>query len=31
MNDLLEHLIDTREGMKACQDYGKAMGEKLGA
>jgi flavodoxin len=29
--NLLEHLIDTREGMKACQDYGKAMGEKLGA
>ena len=29
--NLLEHLVDTREGMKSCQDYGKAVGEKLGA
>jgi flavorubredoxin len=29
--NLLEHLVDTREGMKACHDYGKAIGEKLGA
>jgi flavodoxin len=28
--NLLEHLIETHEGMKACQDYGKAIGEKLG-
>ncbi len=28
--NLLEHLVDTREGMKACHDYGKAVGEKLG-
>jgi flavodoxin len=27
--NLLEHLVDTREGMKACHDYGKAIGEKL--
>jgi flavodoxin len=26
---LKEDLIDTREGMKACQDYGKVFGEKL--
>jgi len=29
--NLLEHLVDTREGMKSCHDYGKAIGEKLGA
>ena len=27
---LLEAAVDTREGMRACQDYGKAFGEKLG-
>jgi flavorubredoxin len=29
--NLLEHLVDTREGMKSCHDYGKAVGERLGA
>jgi flavorubredoxin len=29
--NLLEHLVDTQEGMKSCHDYGKAIGEKLGA
>jgi flavorubredoxin len=28
--NLLEHLVDTAEGLRACQAYGKAMGEKLG-
>lgn len=28
--NLLEHLVETREGMKACHDYGKAIGEKVG-
>ena len=28
--NLLEHLVDTREGMKACHDYGKAIGQKTG-
>ena len=28
--NLLEHLVDTREGLKSCQDYGKAIGEMLG-
>jgi len=28
--NLLEHLVDTREGMKACHDYGKTFGQKLG-
>ncbi|OGP64028.1 MAG: nitric oxide synthase [Deltaproteobacteria bacterium RBG_13_47_9] len=27
--NLLEHLVDTREGIKACQDYGKTVGQKL--
>ena len=27
--NLLEHLVETKEGLKACQDYGKAVGEKL--
>jgi flavodoxin len=27
---LKEDLMKTREGMKACQDYGKVFGEKLG-
>ncbi len=29
--NLLEHLVETKEGMKACHDYGKAICEKLGA
>jgi flavorubredoxin len=29
--NLLEHVLETREGLKACQDYGKAIGEKLGS
>ena len=29
--NLLEHLVDTQEGMKSCHDYGKAIDEKLGA
>ncbi len=28
--NLLEHLVETAEGMKACQDYGKAIGTQLG-
>jgi NAD(P)H dehydrogenase (quinone) len=28
--NLLEHLVETQEGMKACHDYGKAVGEKVG-
>ena len=28
--NLKEGLIETREGMKACQDYGRVFGEKLG-
>jgi len=27
--NLLEHLVDTMEGRRACQDYGRALGEKL--
>jgi hypothetical protein len=27
---LKEDVIETREGMRACQDYGKVFGEKLG-
>ena len=27
--NLLEHLVDSREGMKSCHDYAKAIGEKL--
>ena len=27
--NLREHLVDTTEGLRACQAYGKAMGEKL--
>ena len=27
--NLLEHVLETRDGLKACQDYGKAIGEKL--
>jgi hypothetical protein len=27
--NLKEHIIDTQEGVKACQDYGKAIGAKL--
>ena len=29
--NLKEALIETAEGMQACQDYGKVFGEKLGA
>ena len=28
--NLTEAMVDRGEGMKACQDYGKALGEKLG-
>ncbi len=28
--NLREHLVGTEEGLRACQAYGKAMGEKLG-
>ena len=28
--NLLEHLIEARDGMKACHDYGKAISQKLG-
>ena len=27
--NLLEDLVETREGLKSCQDYGKAIGEML--
>jgi hypothetical protein len=27
---LKEDIIETGEGLRACQDYGKAIGEKLG-
>ena len=27
--NLLEHLVDTKEGLKSCHDYGMAIGEKL--
>lgn len=27
--NLKEHTIDTQEGLKACQDYGKAVAEKI--
>jgi hypothetical protein len=27
--NLKEELVDTREGMKSCQDYGRVIGEKL--
>ena len=27
--NLKEHVIDTQEGLKACQDYGKAVAEKI--
>lgn len=29
--NLLEHLVEDAEGMKACQDYGKALSDKLGS
>ncbi len=29
--NLLEHLVDSGEGLKACHDYGRAMGEKVGS
>lgn len=28
--NLLEQLVDDTEGLRACQDYGRALGEKLG-
>ncbi len=28
--NLLEHVVDTAEGLRSCQDYGKAVGEILG-
>jgi len=27
---LKEHIVDTDEGLRACQQYGRAFGEKLG-
>ena len=27
--NLLEHVVDTAEGLRSCQDYGKAVGEIL--
>jgi hypothetical protein len=27
---LKEAVVETQEGVKACQDYGKAVGQKLG-
>ena len=27
--DLKEHILETDEGLRACQDYGKAIGEKF--
>jgi hypothetical protein len=27
--NLLEHLVEARDGMKACHDYGKAISQKL--
>jgi flavodoxin len=29
--NLLEHLVEARDGMKACHDYGKAISQKLGS
>jgi flavorubredoxin len=29
--NLLEHLVEGMDGMKACQEYGKAIAKKLGA
>ncbi len=29
--NLLEHLVEDTEGMRACQDYGKSISEKLGS
>ena len=29
--NLLEHLVEDTEGMRACQDYGRSISEKLGA
>jgi flavodoxin len=29
--NLIEALVDTGEGMQACQDYGKALGEMMGS
>ena len=27
--NLKEHVVNTEEGLRACQDYGKAVGQKL--
>ena len=29
--NLLEHLVEDTEGMRACQDYGKSLSNKLGS
>ena len=29
--NLLEHLVENTEGMKACQDYGKSVSDQLGS
>lgn len=29
--NLLENLVEDTEGMRACQDYGKSIGEKIGS
>ncbi|MGA2108736.1 MAG: flavodoxin family protein [Syntrophorhabdales bacterium] len=29
--NLLEHVVGTTEGLRSCQDYGKAVGEMLGS
>jgi hypothetical protein len=29
--NLLEHLVEDAEGMRACQDYGKALCDKIGS
>ncbi len=29
--NLLEHLVEDTEGMRACQDYGKVLSDKLGS
>jgi hypothetical protein len=29
--NLLENLVEDAEGMRACQDYGKSISEKIGS
>ncbi|OHB87515.1 MAG: hypothetical protein A3D13_03300 [Planctomycetes bacterium RIFCSPHIGHO2_02_FULL_40_12] len=29
--NLLEHLVEDTEGMRACQDYGRSLSNKLGS